>query len=157
MNYSCPENDLFLVVIRSEVCRVLFSFSRLKFIRMAKIFSFIHPSLFVGLSSRTTLPPPNPNQPSGKQKFAHNSPPLPPRPQNNVYYPVIVFIFFAETLWFQLLLFFLQPSEHHAVGLEDLFEWSKNFDAPLHWRVDPAIPRNCKVRSRDKKKLEITL
>ena len=87
------------MVIRSKICGVFFNLSRLKFVWMAQKFSFIHPSLYAACSSATTRHP----HLSEKQKFAHNSLHC---PQNNVYYPVSVFIFFAETLWCELLLFF---------------------------------------------------
>jgi hypothetical protein len=88
-----------------------------------------------------------------KRKTANNLPP----PQSNI---LVFFIFFTETLWSELLRFSFQPLKHHAIWIEDLFELSNNFDAPIHWRgwvmyfcswCDSTDFRNPKVGARKKR------
>lgn len=56
-------------------------------------------------------------------------------PQNDVFAFCTVFLFSAEILWLELLLFLLQRLEYYAVRRTDLFELSSSFDAAIHWRV----------------------
>jgi hypothetical protein len=56
----------------------------------------------------------------------------PPPPKNDVSVFFSVYLFFAEALYWKLFLFFFKLLEHRAVWLEDLFQLSNNFDAPIH-------------------------
>ena len=90
-----------------------------------------------------------------KRKSENNWP-----PQNNILVIFSVSLFFAETLWWQLLPSCLQLLEHLAVWLEGQFELSNNFYVPIHWRAwvirfwsweDPTNLRDLGTRTRVKR------
>lgn len=54
----------------------------------------------------------------------------PPRKKGLIFFSG--FLAFAETLGGELLPFSFKRLEYHAAWLEDLLQFSNNFDAPIH-------------------------
>jgi hypothetical protein len=108
-----------------------------------------HPSLFTGVGKKI------------KDRHMHNSQPS----KDNVWVCCSVCILFAETLWWQLLLFFLQLLETWCStprGLVQVVEqfWYSYQLKGLEWRVfyswgNPTNLRNCKVWTHEKRGMNV--
>lgn len=132
-------SDVRITVIRKMICFMWLS--EVKFAEFSSIFqgwnSFgwhKNSVSFIPRYTRRAVPRPLVTPTSAKSKNSHI---IHPTAHKTMFTILSVFLFSSQKHCDANCYFFppLQLPEHHAVGLKDLVEWSKNFDAPLHWRV----------------------